>query len=434
MWKQIVKPFQYPRFNFDQINNRFVDKHRPKVTAVHSRHAPKQVQKPKRLLATIKRIWTYLATSKRKLTLVMIMVILSSVMALLGPFLVGRAVDWYIVEKNHSGMIYFLIGLGIVYILHAASVLLQNFWMIGIAQQTVYRMRLQLFQHLHRLPIPYFDKRQHGELMSRVTNDIDNISNTLNSSVIQIFTSVLTFIGTVSVMLWLSPLLTLITFLVIPLMVFGLKWITRRTGKLFKAVQANLGELNGYIEETISGQPIVKTFSQEKRVISEFKQKNQQLKHAGFWAQTFSGFIPKLMNGLNHLNFTIVAAIGGYLAIQGVISIGVIVIFAEYTRQFTRPLSDLANQFNTLLSAIAGAERVFEVLDEEEERKDEQQAKELLEIKGDVRFVHVSFCYEKEKQTIMDVNFHVKPGETVALVGPTGAGKNDTASVAIPFL
>ncbi len=421
MWKEFAEPFQYPRFKLNEIK---VDEKLVKdMPAIQSRHAPKKKEKPKNFAGTIKRIWSYLAESKWKLSLVLIMVVISSAMALLGPFLVGRAIDWYIIARDNSGLLYFLIGLAAVYVLHSVSVLLQNFWMIGIAQKTVYGMRVQLFRHLHRLPIPYFDKRQHGEIMSRVTNDIENVSNTLNSSVIQIFTSLLTLIGTVSVMVWLSPLLTLITFLVVPLMIYGLRWITRRTGVLFKAVQANLGDLNGYIEETMSGQRIVKTFSQEKRVIAEFREKNLNLKQASFWAQTFSGFIPKLMNGLNNLNFAIVAGIGGLLALHDMISIGVIVIFAEYTRQFTRPLSDLANQFNTLLSAIAGAERVFQVLDEEEERKDEKHAGELEQVKGEVKFSNVTFSYEKEADTITNVSFHAKPGEMIAFVGPTGAGK-----------
>lgn len=190
--------------------------------------------------------------------------------------------------------------------------------------------------------------------MSRVTNDIENVSGTLNSSAIQIFSSVLTLLGTFGVMLWLSPLLTLLTFIVVPLMAIGMRWITRRTGPLFKERQRNLGELNGYIEETLSGQRIIKAFSQEERVIRGFEERNTRIRISGFWAQTISGFIPKLMNGLNNLSFAIVAGIGGILAIQGSVTVGVIIIFVEYARQFTRPLNDLANQWNTLLSAIAG--------------------------------------------------------------------------------
>lgn len=201
------------------------------------------------------------------------MVVVSSVLGLLGPYIVGMAIDDYLVTSNGANLGLALIGLLFVYLFHSLAVLLQNFWMVGIAQKTVFTMRTQLVRHLQRLPIPFFDKRQHGELMSRVTNDMENVSSTLNSSVIQIFSSVLTFIGIIIVMLILSPLLTVITLLVIPAMVFGMKWITRRTSIFFKEQQRHVGELNGYIEETISGQRIVKAFSQEQHVIEQFAEK-----------------------------------------------------------------------------------------------------------------------------------------------------------------
>nr|WP_232304279.1 ABC transporter ATP-binding protein [Jeotgalibacillus campisalis] len=387
-----------------------------------SEHDKKKAQDP---AGTLKKIWYYLAMNKGKLFLVILMVVISSAMALLGPFLVGMGIDDYIVNQDADGLVQLLWVLGIIYIVHSLSSWFQAMWMVRIAQNTVFTMRTRLFNHLHKLPIPFFDKRQHGELMSRVTNDMENVSSTLNSSVIQIVSSLLTLIGTASVMLYLSPLLTLITLLVIPAMYFGLKWITKRTGRLFKEQQRNLGDLNGYIQETLSGQRIIKTFSQEKKVIHQFKEKNEGLLLAGFWAQTFSGFIPKLMNFLNNLSFAIIALIGGLLVLNGdeVVTIGVIVIFVEYSRQFTRPLNDLANQFNTLLSAIAGAERVFDIMTEEEERKDETEAIQLDDLKGEVVFSHVSFAYEKDEDTLTDISFHVSPGQTIAFVGPTGAGK-----------
>ncbi|WP_078382160.1 ABC transporter ATP-binding protein [Sutcliffiella halmapala] len=390
--------------------------------AIEKKANPKA--KAKDWKGTIRRVWMYLGERKGLLSLVLLMVLASSALGLLGPFIVGMAIDNYIVERDSAGLINVLIGLIFIYIFYSLSTWLQNYWMVGIAQDTVFKMRTQLFQHLHKLPIPYFDKRQHGELMSRVTNDMENVSSTLNSSVIQIFSSILTLVGTVSVMLYLSPILTGITLIIVPIMFFGLRWITNRTGPLFKQTQRNLGELNGYIEETISGQRIVKTFSQEDKVMNEFMEKSERLKKSAYWAQTYSGFIPKLMNMLNNLSFAIIAGIGGIMALNGMgITIGVIVIFAEYSRQFTRPLNDLANQFNTLLSAVAGAERVFDVLDEEEEAIDEKDAIELGTVKGEIEFRDATFSYDEDDNTIKNISFHASVGETVAFVGPTGAGK-----------
>jgi len=226
------------------------------------------------------------------------------------------------------------------------------------------------------------------------------------------------------VMLTLCPLFTLLTWLIIPLMYISIQWSTKRTGRLYKEQQNAIGELNGMIEETISGQKIIKAFSQEPRVMEEFREKSERLRRAGFWAWTYAGFIPKVMNFLNNGSFAIVAGVGGILALNGAVSIGVIVIFTEYSRQFTRPLNDLANQFNTVLSAIAGAERVFSIMDETEE-KDDQVLNVEKQLEGEVVFDQVSFKYEgaEEDWTIRDVSFTVGIGQTAALVGATGAGK-----------
>lgn len=408
MFKALAEPFQHP---FPEIE---------------LQKGPGSGKKPKakarNVTGTIGRIWSYLARRKAKLMLVLLMVVFSSGLSLLGPYMIGQAVDHYLEDRGGQWGL-FLTGLGLVYALYALTSWLQNIWMIEISQETIYRMRTELFSHLHKLPIPFFGRRQQGEIMSRVTNDIENVSSTLNSSAIEIFSSVLTLVGTLAVMLYLSPMLTLLTFLVVPLMALGMRWITRRTGPLYKQRQSNLGELNGYIEETLSGQRIIKAFSQESRVIRGFQERNEAIRRSGFWAQTISGFIPKLMNGLNNLSFAIVAGIGGILAIRGAVTVGIIIVFVEYARQFTRPLNDLANQWNTLLSAIAGAERVFEVLDEEVESKDERAAVKLDHVQGAVRFSGVSFTYDKGGDTLSDISFEAKPGEMIALVGPTGAGK-----------
>ncbi|MEC0573534.1 ABC transporter ATP-binding protein [Bacillus inaquosorum] len=415
MLKDIRKPFQYPKLPIDK------------------KEGAKKRAKAKDTKGTLRRIWSYLAERKGLLILVMLMVVISAIFGLLGPFVIGKAIDHFIVGRTVSGLIPVLLLLLVIYIIQSLSLWFQNYWMITISQGTVFRMRSELFTHLHELPIPFFDKQRHGELMSRVTNDIENVSSTLNTSVIQILSSVITFVGTVAVMLYMSPLLTVITLTIIPVMAVSLKWITNRTGKLFKEQQKNLGELNGYIEESVSGAKVIKAYSREKQITAEFLEKNTALKTSGFWAQTISGFIPKVMNSLNNLSFTMIAAIGGLFALKGWISIGSIVVFAEYSRQFTRPLNDLANQFNTMLSAIAGAERVFDVLDEKEEREDEKNAVYQPIQTGSIEFRDVSFGYDEGQQTLKNLQFTVPAGQSIAFVGPTGAGKTTVTNLLARF-
>ncbi|HZW67293.1 MAG TPA: ABC transporter ATP-binding protein [Pseudogracilibacillus sp.] len=403
LFKSLIEPFTYKKISLE--------------TAEENKKA-----RAANTWKTIKRIASYFEDNKLTLSLVILMVITSSLLGLLGPYLVGTAIDDFIVTKKSSGLLILLGALLLIYIFHSISIFLQNFWMVGIAQSIVYRLRKQLFEHFHQLPISFYDTRQQGELMSRVTNDIDNINNTLNESIIQVFASVITIVGTVLVMFFLSPLLTVITMSIIPLLLIGMRWITKRTGPLFKIQQRNLGELNGYIEEITSGQQIVKSFAQEERVEKEFALKNDALQQSGFWALTIGGFIPKVMNSLNFISFTLIAFFGGLLAVKGHITVGVIVIFSEYARQFTRPLNELSNQFNILLSAVAGAERVFSILDEDVEEIDESDAVDIKAPKGHFVFEDVTFAYG-DTPVLENINLEAKPGEMVAFVGHTGAGK-----------
>lgn len=390
-------------------------------------------KKAKNMSGTLKRIWKYMAMEKGLFLLIMFMLVISSFLSLVGPYLMGVAIDGVIEGISGNELWLMLAWLILVYVLQSGAVFLQNYWMIGIAQNVVYTMRNHLFSHLQKLPVSFFQKRQHGELMSRLTNDMENVSRTLNGAVIQVVTSTLTVVGTVIVMLWMSPLLTVLTLLIVPVLFGGMKWITNRTGKYFKEQQRTLGDMNGYIEEALSGQKIIKMYSQENRMIEEFAKKNEALRVSSYWAQSYSGLIPKLMNMLNNVSFTIIVGIGGILALKGAVSIGVIVTFTTYSRQFTRPLNDLANQFNMILSAVAGAERVFQIMDEEVEANDESNAKGISSLNGDIVFDSVSFSYDKGMATLQDVSFHASPGKTVALVGPTGAGKTTVISLLSRF-
>ncbi|WP_159315073.1 ABC transporter ATP-binding protein [Mammaliicoccus sciuri] len=385
---------------------------------------------------TLLNIWKLIDEKRIQLIVVILMIICSSILSLVGPFLIGHIIDTKIIPKELNGLPQYIILLAIVYIMLSVTSYIGSFMMVSIAQRTVYLLRNQLFKHFQTLPVAYYDQKQHGELMSRMQNDIENVSQVLNSSFIQFTSSVVTLIGTLSIMLYLSPLLTLLTVIIIPIMFISLRWITTRTSVLYALRQKQFGIMNGYIEEIVNGQTVVKAFSQEKYVIDTFNEKAKDVREYSFWSITFGGLIPKVMNYLNNLSFAIVAGIGGILALNQTagVTVGVIVIFAEYARQFTRPLSDLANQFNTVLSAIAGAERVFDIMDEPSEN-DDKEAQDYQNINGEIEFEHVEFKYDPNQivPTIKDLSFKINNGESVALVGATGAGKTTIVQLILHY-
>lgn len=385
---------------------------------------------------TLLNIWKLIDEKRIQLIIVILMIICSSILSLVGPFLIGHIIDTKIIPKELNGLPQYIVLLAIVYVMLSVTTYIGSFMMVSIAQRTVYLLRNQLFKHFQTLPVAYYDQKQHGELMSRMQNDIENVSQVLNSSFIQFTSSVVTLIGTLSIMLYLSPLLTLLTVIIIPIMFISLRWITARTSVLYALRQKQYGIMNGYIEEIVNGQTVVKAFSQEKYVIDTFNEKAKDVREYSFWSITFGGLIPKVMNYLNNLSFAIVAGIGGILALNQTagVTVGVIVIFAEYARQFTRPLSDLANQFNTVLSAIAGAERVFDIMDEPSE-KDDKEAQDYQNINGEIEFEHVEFKYDPNQKvpTIKDLSFKINNGESVALVGATGAGKTTIVQLILHY-
>ena len=399
------------------------------------RKKKKEDQRANDITGTLKRMWQFISEERALLYGIIFLVTLTSLLSITGPFLVGYIVDNYFIPGEMDGLSTILLFLLVVYILLSSTQYTAAFFMVGLSQRTVYKLRSRLFSHMQKLPVSFYDKRQHGELMSRMTNDIETISQTLNTSFIQFTTSIVTLIGTISVMLYLSPLLTLLTVLIIPVLIFAVGFITRRTGPIYKKRQRATGELNGYIEEMVSGQEIVKVFSQEETAIRNFNEKAGNLRDITFWAFLYAGFIPKVMNMLNNVSFTIVAGAGGLLVFytDGVVTIGTIVVFAEYARQFTRPLADLSNQFNQVLSAIAGAERVFGIIDSEPE-KDEGKITGRT-IAGEIEFDDVSFSYDPTQKTptIRNLSFRIDAGESVALIGATGAGKTTVMQLLARF-
>ncbi|MFC3419662.1 ABC transporter ATP-binding protein [Salinicoccus hispanicus] len=399
------------------------------------RKKKKEDQRANDIWGTLKRMWRFINEERVLLYAIIFLVTLTSLLSITGPFLVGYIVDNYFVQGQLDGLAPILMLLLVVYVLLSSTQYMAAFMMVGLSQRTVYKLRSRLFSHMQKLPVRFYDKRQHGELMSRMTNDIETISQTLNTSFIQFTTSVVTLIGTISVMIYLSPLLTLLTVLIIPVLILAVGFITRRTGPLYKKRQRATGEMNGYIEEMVSGQEIVKVFSQEETAIKNFNEKAGNLRDITFWAFLYAGFIPKVMNMLNNISFTIVAGAGGLLALSGngLVTIGTIVVFAEYARQFTRPLADLSNQFNQVLSAIAGAERVFGIMDSETEN-DEGKIQDKV-IEGEIEFDDVSFSYDSEQKTptIRNLSFKIEAGESVALIGATGAGKTTVMQLLARF-
>ncbi|MEF3302408.1 ABC transporter ATP-binding protein [Paenibacillus sp. GYB003] len=390
--------------------------------------------RPKRLGPTLKRLWAYLGRQRSGLVAVFAMTALSTGFALIGPYLLGRAIDLYIIPRDYDGLVRLCLTLLGVYVLSAAMSWVQAYVMAGVSQRTVRELRRDMFEHLQKLPLRFFDSKTHGELMSRTTNDIENVSNSLNQSVTQLINSLLTVIGALAFMLGLSVWLTLVSLVTIPLTMFVTGQIAKRTRSHFSAQQKHLGELNGYIEETVTGQKVVKSFNRESEALKQFQTHNESLRAVGIRAQILSGLMGPVNNVINNASFALIAAIGGWMAIGGYTTIGIVVSFLNYSRQFTRPINDLANQFNMIQSAIAGAERVFEVLDSPTEY-DRNNAQAAIDrpIRGDVRFENVTFSYKEGVPVLKHVSLAAKPGETIALVGPTGAGKTTIVNLLTRF-
>ncbi|WAM33711.1 ABC transporter ATP-binding protein [Caldicellulosiruptor morganii] len=389
--------------------------------------------KPKDLRNTLRRLWKYFSSYKSMLAGVFFLIFISSIISVVSPLLIKKAIDDYIVPGKFAGLVYVIFAMVLLYVLNSVFAYLQGYGMMKISQQVVFNIRNDMFAKLQRLPVKIFDTRAHGDLMSRLTNDIDVVNNTVNASVTSIFSSTITLVGSAIVMLLISPILTACTLLVVPLMFFLTNLIAKNTRKYFSQNQKLLGKLNGIIEEDITGQKVIKVFTREEKEINKFIEINRDLTRVGTKAQILSGVIPPLMNMLNNFAFIIVAAAGGYLALKGSVSVGVIASFVQYARQFVRPLNELANQFNQLQSAFAAAERVFEIMDEEKEKENEKDAIELASIKGEVEFKNVWFSYKQGEMVLKDVSFHAKPGQTIALVGPTGAGKTTIVNLLTRF-
>ncbi|MFF0828133.1 ABC transporter ATP-binding protein [Brevibacillus sp. NPDC003359] len=392
------------------------------------------VSKPKNFSATLKRLWQAFGNEKKLLPIVFGIVFVDALLMLSAPYLIGKAIDAMTGgEETLSFLSIIILALLGSYILDGALTFLQSWLMAGISQRIVTNLRQALFDKLQKLPIAYFDARTHGELMSRLTNDIDNVSNSISQSTTQLMSGGIVLLGSLVMMLVLSPILTLACLITAPLVFLLTRMIAKRTSVLFKNQQMELGKLNGHIEETISGIQVVQAFNYEQKAIEDFTTINNRLCKVGMKAQVLTGFLMPIMNVINNLGFAMVAIVGGVLAVKGLITVGVIASFLSYSRQFVRPLNDLANIFNVLQSGVAGAERVFEVLDEQEEPLDSPGATVLAQPKGHVVFDQVSFGYRPDQPILKNISFEAQAGSTIALVGPTGAGKTTIVNLLTRF-
>ncbi len=391
------------------------------------------VVKAKDPLGTIKRVWVFMGKQKAALTASILFVLLSTLLGLLGPYMIGMIIDEYILPRDITGTFKFSTLLSIVYIATALFTWLQTFLMVRVSLQTIRNLRQDLFNKFQTLSLKFFDKRTHGDLMSRVTNDIDSLNNALSQSVIQIFSSILMISGVTVAMFSLNWVLAIVTLLVIPIMLFTTKKLITYSSSHFIKRQRDLGELNGFIEETISGNEVIKLFGKEEKMNRQFSEINQRLRQSAMNAETISGFLGPVNNFINNLGLGLVIAVGAVMTIHELATVGIIAAFVIYSRQFFRPINQLSNLLNMFQSAIAGAERVFEIMDETPDLQDKENAIIVNSLRGDVEFSHVYFGYEEGKDILKNIHFQVKAGEKIALVGPTGSGKTTMINLLMRF-
>ncbi|GCE28041.1 ABC transporter ATP-binding protein [Dictyobacter alpinus] len=403
------------------------------------------VEKAKDFKGTLKRLAGYLMPHKFLLTVVFIAAIISTIFNIVSPKILGQATTKLfegLIAKykglpgagvDFNAILHILMILAVLYVISAAFGYIQQYVMASVAQRTVYDLRKQVEEKLNRLPLKFFDSRTHGEILSRAVNDMDNISSTLQQSLTQLITSLVTIVGVIVLMLTISPLLTLVVVLTIPLSLVVTVVVAKRSQTYFVGQQRSLGELNGHVEEMYAGHKIVKAFGFERRSVAEFDQLNEKLYESGWKAQFISGTIMPLMMFIGNLGYVFVSVIGGILVTQNAIQIGDIQAFIQYSRQFSMPITQLANIANIIQSTIASAERVFELLDEQEEIPEAVEAKVIAAPHGAVEFEHVKFGYKPDVPLMEDMNIDVKPGQTIAVVGPTGAGKTTLVNLLMRF-
>ena len=398
--------------------------------------------KPKESRATIKRLLEYMGKDKMLVVLALVFVLVFSGATLAGSYMLKPIVDQLgktalqvasLKNKNldfstvlADGTWTLLKGVLTMLVIYGVGVLanyLQQRIMIGVSQRALIRIRKELFDHLQDMPVRYFDTNATGDIMSRFTNDIDMIGELLNNTVIQLISGAISIIGTTIIMICLNIWLALLTIVMVPVMVKAGGSIAKRSSRYYREQQSALGDLNGYIEETVTGQKVVKVFCHEDKAVEEFVDLNNDLREKQIKAQFFGGIMGPVMGNMGQVSFSLTAAIGGILCVLRGFDIGGLTVFVNYSRQFSRPINEISMQVNTIFSALAGAERVFTVMDADVEQADDEDAVEMKDVKGEVIMEHVNFGYDENKVILKDINLYAHAGQKVAFVGSTGAGK-----------
>ncbi len=396
-------------------------------------------EKAKNSKGTIVRIAKYLKGHEKSLTLVFVLVVVSTLASLGSTYLLSPIIDEIAkADPNKAFMYKLMFVLALLYIIYAVSQWLSGRILAVVAQLAVKDIRKELFFKMELLPIRFFDTNTRGDLMSRMTNDVDTINQTLSTTISQLFSGILNIFGTLAIMIYISPILTLIALTTIPIMLFVVKGIATFTSKKYKLQQKTLGELNAHIEESVTGAYAIKAFCREEETKKTFTKYDKEYFSHAVWAQSISGLMGPVMGMINNLTYAIVACFGGLFVTNSVfglepLSIGSVVVFTTFATHFARPINEIANLFANIQSALAGAERVFEIMDTQNEYESEADLPELPKIKGLVEIKNVTFAYRKEHTILKNVSLYAKPGQTVALVGPTGAGKTTIVNLLTRF-